>query len=103
MPLPAQTASLMRAARQLADELPADAILMLTETDLDWGEVLTLLPADKLLVLPKDQQLTRQLKQRGDLTILDIDPGPVPIQERMSLALLEAVAQDHLRAGAHVI
>src|SRR5439155_20773839 len=29
--------------------------------------------------------------------------GPTPTQERMSLALLEAVASDKLRTGAHVI
>src|SRR4029079_5970364 len=37
------------------------------------------------------------------LTVLDIDPGPTPTQERMSLALLEAVASERLQQGAHVV
>ena len=103
MALPAQTAILLNAARQLADELPADAVLMLTETKLDWAEVVEILPAEKLLIVTNDKELTAEAQAYGGLTILDIDPGPASIQERMSLALLEAVAQDKLRAGAHVI
>jgi DNA integrity scanning protein DisA with diadenylate cyclase activity len=103
MPLSAQTAILLQAARQLADELPADAVLILTETDLDWAKVLEYLPADKLLVVAEDPEISRRLRAYEGLTVLDIDPGPTPTQERMSLALLEAVALEKLRAGAHVI
>src|SRR5262249_3480247 len=103
MPLSAQTAILLQAARQLADELPADAVLILTETDLDWAKVLEFLPADKLLVVAEDPELSRRLRAYDGLTVLEIDPGPTPTQERMSLALLEAVALEKLRAGAHVI
>jgi diadenylate cyclase len=103
MPLPAQTAILLQVAGQLADTLPADAVLLLTETDLDWNEVLELLPASKLLVAAENKELTTQLQEYGRLTVLDIDPGPTPTQERMSLALLEAVALDKLKSGAHVI
>ena len=103
MALPAQTAFLLKAARRLADDLPADAVLLLTETDLDWAEVLELLPNDKLLIVAQDPKLAAKIQAHPDLTILDIDPGPTPTQERMSLALLEAVAKEKLRAGAHVI
>ena len=34
-----------------------DAVLLLTETDLDWDEVLEILPADKLLLSAKDPKL----------------------------------------------
>jgi DNA integrity scanning protein DisA with diadenylate cyclase activity len=37
------------------------------------------------------------------LIVLDIDPGPTPKEERLSLALLEAVACEMLRPGAHVV
>ncbi len=103
MALPAQTAILLKAARQLADDLPADAVLMLTETKLDWAEVVEILPAEKLLIVTNDKELTSEAQAHGGLTILDIDPDPASIQERMSLSLLEAVAQDKLRSGAHVI
>jgi DNA integrity scanning protein DisA with diadenylate cyclase activity len=35
--------------------------------------------------------------------VLDIDPGPTPTQERMSLALLEAVRSDKLHQGSDVV
>ena len=103
MALPSQTAALMSVARRLADALPADAILLMTETDLDWDAVLQLLPADKLLISAEDRPLIEKLKTYPFLTILDVDPGPTPTQERMSLALLEAVALEKIRSGAHII
>jgi diadenylate cyclase len=103
MGLPHQTVVLLRAARRLADELPADAVLMLTETNLDWAAVLDILPADKLLIAPSDPDLTPHLKKHPRLNLLEIDPGPTPTQEKMSLALLEAIAQEKLRSGAHVV
>ena len=103
MGLPLQTVVLMKAARRLADELEADAVLLLTETDLDWKAVLEILQAEKLLVSASDRGLTAKLQANVRLHVLDIDPGPTPTQERMSLALLEAVAQEKLRPGAHVV
>lgn len=103
MPLPIQTQVMLRAARQMAEELDADAILLLTETDLDWDGVLDILPQEKLLVAAEEAALTKKLLQTKDLNVLDIDPGPTPTQERMSLALLEAIAQEKLRPGAHVV
>jgi DNA integrity scanning protein DisA with diadenylate cyclase activity len=103
MALIPQTYGLLTAARQLLDDLAADAVLLITETDLDWDDVLEILPARKLLVSAKDAELNRQLQNYPRLRVLDIDPGPTPTHERMSVALLEAVATEKLRAGAHVI
>src|SRR4051794_35011106 len=103
MPLPLQTQVLLKAARQLCDELPADAILLLTETNLDWEAVLEILPQDRLLIAAEDPTLSKRLQADQKLMALDIDAGPTPTQERMSLALLEAVANEKLRPGAHVI
>jgi DNA integrity scanning protein DisA with diadenylate cyclase activity len=83
--------------------MSADAVLLLTETNLDWKEVLEHLGECRLLVAAQDRTLTHQLKEEHGLTVLDIDPGPTPTQERMSLALLEAVATEKLRRGADVI
>jgi DNA integrity scanning protein DisA with diadenylate cyclase activity len=103
MGLPSQTVQLLKAAAHLVRALPADAVLMLTETDLDWEAVLTHLPEHRLLVAAQNVLLTRKLKEHPGLEVLDIDPGPTPTQERMSLALLEAVASEKLRTGAHVV
>jgi DNA integrity scanning protein DisA with diadenylate cyclase activity len=103
MALPAQTLSLFEAARQLIVALPADAVLLLPEHDLDWNELHDHLGDCKILVAPQDLALREKIKQNPALVIVDIDPGPAPIQERMSLALLEAVRSEQLRQGADVV
>jgi DNA integrity scanning protein DisA with diadenylate cyclase activity len=103
MALPPQTVALLQAARQMVQNTPADAVLLLTETDLDWPSVLSYLRGCRLLIAAEERELTRKLKERDDLTVLDIDPGPTPTQTRMSMALLEAVRSDQLQPGADVI
>jgi DNA integrity scanning protein DisA with diadenylate cyclase activity len=83
--------------------MPADAVLLLTETNLDWDAVRHHLTGCRLLVAAQDAILTKKLKDEHGLTVLDIDPGPTPTQERMSVALLEAVAQEKLQTGADVV
>jgi DNA integrity scanning protein DisA with diadenylate cyclase activity len=103
MGLPRQTVSLLQAARQLALELPADAVLLLTETYLDWDAVRAQLGDCRLLVAATDGALNRKLKQELGMSVLDIDATPMRIRERLSLALLEAVATEQLRFGADVV
>jgi diadenylate cyclase len=103
MVLPRQTAALAQAARQLVDSLPADAVLLLTETDLDWLEIREILGNCNLLVCAVDRDLCERFKRNPELTVLDIDPGRASTQERLSLALLEAVRRDHLRQGADIV
>jgi DNA integrity scanning protein DisA with diadenylate cyclase activity len=103
MALAPQTVALLRTAGHLVRELPADAVLLMTETDLDWDLVREELGRCKLLVVAHNKELTERLKEEPGLGVMDIDPGPTPTQERMSLALLEAVASEKLRTGAHVV
>ncbi len=103
MALAPQTVALLRAARQLVESLPADAVLMFIETDMDWDGVRDNLGPCRLLIAAEDPQLTARLQTYPDLVVVEIDPGPTPTQERMNLALLEAVRSDLLRQGAHVI
>jgi DNA integrity scanning protein DisA with diadenylate cyclase activity len=103
MGLPHQTEVLLDSASKLAQSLPADAVLLLTETSLDWDIVLEKLAGARLLVAAQDGLLTEILKKQPGLTVIEIDPGPTPTRERMSLALLEAVASDKLKPGAHVV
>jgi DNA integrity scanning protein DisA with diadenylate cyclase activity len=103
MGLPHQTIALLKSARHLALEMPADAVLLLSETDLDWDAVQEHLEGCRLLVAAQDGMLTQKLRNRPGLTVLEIDPGPTPIQERMSLALLNAVASEKLHTGADVV
>ena len=103
MALNQQTSALLKAARSLFEELSADAVLLLTETNLDWEEVVDILPDNKLLISANDPELHAKLQANPKLRVLEIDPGPTPTQEQMSLALLEAVATDKVKSGAVVI
>jgi diadenylate cyclase len=103
MGLAPQTVALLLAARRLVETLPADAVLLFTETNLDWGTVRAHLGQARLLVAAEDTALTARLQAIPDLTVLEIDPGPTPTQERMSLALLEAVRTDKLPQNADVV
>src|SRR5438105_3131996 len=97
MALPSQTVALLRVAGQLIQELPADAVLLLAEVDLDWGAVVEHLHGCKLLVVAQGRELTRKLKAYDQLDVLDVDAGPTPTPELISLAILEAVATERLR------
>jgi diadenylate cyclase len=103
MGLALQTVALLQAARRLVETLPADAVLLFTETNLDWAAVRTYLGDARLLVAAENPTLTTRLQTEPDLTVLEIDPGPTPRQERMSLALLEAVRTEKLPQNADVV
>ena len=103
MGLPGQTLSLFEAARQLTAGLPADAVLLLPDHDLDWDGIPGQLRGCKIFVATQDLALREKIKKYPQLISLDIDPGPMPIQERMSVALLEAVRSEQLRHGADVV
>lgn len=103
MGIPRQTQVLLESAQQLVQQLPADAVLLLSETHLDWNLVVEKFPGTRLLVAAQDPEVARRSKEHPGLTLLEIDPGPTPTRERMSLALLEAVASEKLRPGARVV
>src|SRR5262245_57885012 len=54
MSLPRQTTALLDTARELVRDLRADAVLLLTETNLDWEAVLERLQGCRLLVAAQD-------------------------------------------------
>jgi diadenylate cyclase len=103
MALPEQTAALLQAARQVVPVMAAEAVLLLTETDLDWSAVKDHIGHCRLLVAADDLALTEKLKERGDLIVLEIDPGVSPTHELLSMALLEALRSEYLANGANVI
>jgi len=103
MSLPTQTVALLQAARDLVKGMPADAVLLLTETSIDWDEVARHLGGCKLFVAAENPALTKALREHPDWTVIDLDSEPLPTQERMNDALLKAVTQQLLLPGAHVV
>ena len=103
MSLPSQSVALLQAARDLVRSLPADAVLLLTETSLDWDEVGRMLSGCKLFVAAENPALTKPLRDLPDWTVIELDSEPLPIQERMNAALLKAVTDEVLQPGAHIV
>ncbi|AMV28724.1 DNA integrity scanning protein DisA [Gemmata sp. SH-PL17] len=103
MSLPSQSVALLQAARDLVKSLPADAVLLLTETSIDWDEVGRMLAGCKLFVAAENPALTKSLRENPDWTVIDLDPEPLPTQERMNAALLKAVTEDLLQPGSHIV
>jgi DNA integrity scanning protein DisA with diadenylate cyclase activity len=103
MSLPSQSIALLQAARDLVKSLPADAVLLLTETAIDWDEVSRMLAGCKLFVAAENPALTKPLRENPDWTVIDLDPETLPTQERMNAALLKAVSENQLQPGAHVV
>jgi DNA integrity scanning protein DisA with diadenylate cyclase activity len=103
MSLPTQTVALLQAARDLVKGMPADAVLLLTETPIDWEEVGRHLGGCRLFVAAENPALTKPLREHPDWTVIDLDTEPLPTQERMNDALLKAVSENLLQPGAHVV
>jgi DNA integrity scanning protein DisA with diadenylate cyclase activity len=103
MSLPSQSVALLQAARDLVKSLPADAVLLLTETSIDWDEVSRMLAGCRLFVAAENPALTKSLRDNPDWTVIDLDPEPLPTQDRMNAALLKAVTDETLQPGAHVV
>jgi DNA integrity scanning protein DisA with diadenylate cyclase activity len=103
MSLAPETIALLDTARQLAERINADAVVLLTETALDWDLVLTHLSSQKLLVASTDPSLIKPTEGKPGITILELDDEPTATPERMSAALLKAIANEKLRPGAHVV
>ena len=78
--LPVQTVGLLRAARHLYAELPADALVLITETALDWDAVQAHLSGCRLLVAAQNPSLVQRLKAHDQITLLQLETEPKPIR-----------------------
>ncbi len=103
MALPRQTIALLDAARELVKDQVAETVLLLTETKLDWEEVRSHLRGCQLLVAAENLEITTHIREETNIEVIDLDPEPVPTQERMSLALLKAIASEKVSPGEHVV
>ena len=102
MSLPSQSVALLQAARDLVKSLPADAVLLLTETAIDWDEVSRMLAGCKLFVAAENPLLTKSLRDSPDWTVIDLDPEPLPTQERMNFGAAQGgLRRTKLQRFAH--
>ena len=101
--VPTKATSLLELACASAGRLGAEGILVLPEGATDWEAIRGLGGADGLPVLVAVSS-PRQIEAvtKAGLIAIEVDPVEAGIAERITLALIEAVANDQLRAGAKI-
>ena len=96
------TAGLLRLAASAAESLSAEAVVILPEGAMDWGSVRAACGEVRILVATASDR-HREAAVESGLIGLEVDPTEASISERITLALIQAVADEHLKAGARVV
>jgi DNA integrity scanning protein DisA with diadenylate cyclase activity len=86
-----------------ARRLGARGVLILPEEPMDWEVVRVFKSNDVSILVASASQRQLDTVRKAGLTAIEVEPSEAAITERISLALIEAVANDHLPAGARVV
>ncbi len=78
-------------------------MLILPEGPMEWDVVHVLANSDISILVASPSQRQLESIRRAGLIAVEVEPADVAISERISLALIEAVANDFLQAGATVV
>ena len=89
-------------AIRLSDTCGADAVLLLLEGSADWARLKRMAGEEKLLVAGDSAEELEGAKEAG-LEAVPLDMPESPVHDRLSQALLEAVADDILQPGSLVV
>jgi DNA integrity scanning protein DisA with diadenylate cyclase activity len=89
-------------AVRLSDACGADAMLLLLEGSADWARLKKLAGEEKLLVAGDSTEELAGAREAG-LDAVPLDMPESPVYDRLSQALLEAVADDILQPGSVVV
>ena len=97
-----QLAQLLDAAARLREVTASEAILLLVDQQLDWGQVRALTGTGPVLVAADDEA---DLEGAGDhgLKKMPLDVAGLPVHERLAQALLECVAAEMIPPEARVV
>jgi DNA integrity scanning protein DisA with diadenylate cyclase activity len=81
----------------------AIGVLILPEEPMDWDAVRMLKSNELQIFVATASQRQLELVRKAGLVAIEVEPTEAAIAERISLALIEAVANDVLQAGARVV
>ncbi len=95
--------TIFRAAVRLADAVRVDAILLLLVEPLDWQQLKELSGTQKILLAADKDAAVVGAAQAGFASVILPDTFDTPVPEKLSQALLNAVADDLLASGARVV
>jgi DNA integrity scanning protein DisA with diadenylate cyclase activity len=104
-PQPARSSlglSLVGLACDRIHELGAEAILILPDGPMDWSAVRQRAGSIPTLVATASQRLQDAVESAG-LIPIDLEPSDAALVEQISLALIQAVSDERLKAGARVL
>lgn len=96
------TAALLALAVDAVGALGAQALVLLAEGPMDWQAVREAAGEIRVFVAAASPR-HRDAAEAAGLVGLEVEPGESAIAERITLALIKAVADDHLKAGARVV
>jgi diadenylate cyclase len=89
-------------ACEAVGRLGAVGVLILPQGAMDWEAIRTVAEDVRVLVATASARHLEAIREAG-LIAVEVEATDVAIHERITLALIEAVANDHLRAGARVV
>lgn len=96
------TINLLSVACAAAERLGAVGVLVVAEAPMDWEALRSVAGETALLVAVEGPEAAEEAREAG-LIAVEVEPTDAAIIERITLALIEAVANDQLRAGARVV
>jgi diadenylate cyclase len=83
--------------------LGAVGVMIIAEGPMDWDVVRVMSSGEMPILVASDSPRQIEAIQKGGLVAIEVEPSEVAISEKISLALIEAVANDLLQAGARVV
>lgn len=98
----AASTALLGLASNAAGRFNAAAILVLPEQPLDWASVRAACDDRKVLVALATRKHDEAIQEAG-LVAVEVEPTETAIAERITLALIQAVADDQIRSGDRVL
>lgn len=100
--IPPALVSLLEAARRVADEVNAAAILLLIEVAYDFKRIQELLKHQRVIVASHIVEVQEAVKEDG-VTLVPLMPEPQTRQVQLTQALLESLADDLVRTGDRLV
>ncbi|WP_435008836.1 DNA integrity scanning protein DisA nucleotide-binding domain protein [Tundrisphaera lichenicola] len=96
------TLSLLELSCQAVPRTGAVGLLLMPEGPMDWEAVRELAEGVRVLVAVETTRHEEAVREAG-MEAVAVEPTEVSITERITLALIEAVANDQLKAGDRVV
>jgi diadenylate cyclase len=96
------TTTLLALACEAAGRLGATGVLVMPEGPMDWEAIGALADDVRVLVAASAPRQLEAIREAG-LTAVEVEETDAAITERITLALIEAVANDQLAAGDRVV